>query len=135
MNDRSGEMQSARTVSTVQRSLGELFGELSQEFGNLIHQELQLAKDELRGEAANVRGSGNLLLAAGLAAVLCVAFVGAGIAWGLAEIMPIGWAFALVGVVFGAAAFFLYQRTQSAGTDAAAKAEALPIGPIEGDRF
>ena len=129
MSERPGVV-STQTRPIVQRSLGDLFGELSQEFSNLIHQELQAAKDELRSAAGVDHPTGSLLLAAGLAAALCVAFVGAGLAWGLAEIMPIGWAFTLVGVLFGAGAVVLHQRAHHE-----LEPEERPTGPIDGDRF
>ena len=129
MSDRSSDVRPSEQVSTVQRSLGDLFGELSQEFSNLIHQELQLAKAELRDDAAGRRRTDHLLLGAGLAAALCIAFVGAGIAWGLAEVIHVGWAFFLVGVAFGVGAVLLYQRSNV--TEVAPG----PTGPIEGDRF
>jgi hypothetical protein len=129
MSDTSGDGHGTGTVSSVQRSLGDLFGELSQEFTNLIHRELEVAKDELRGDAAGRSGS-LPLLAMGLAAGLCVAFVGVGLAWGLAELMPIGWAFTLVGLAFGVGAFVLHQRSQRVGEDDTA----LPAGPVH-DRF
>lgn len=111
-SDRSGDGRAAGSGPAIHRSLGDLFGELSQEFSNLIHQELQAAKDELRGEATRSASAGNLLLAAGLAAALCIAFVGVGLAWGLAEIIPVGWAFTVVGVLFGGGAVLLHRRAR-----------------------
>jgi uncharacterized protein YacL len=64
------------------RSLGDLFGDLSRSLGTLIHQEMELARTEVRGQVAKVSrdavliGTGGLLLYAGLLALLAAAVLG-----------------------------------------------------------
>jgi hypothetical protein len=138
MRDRSSDTGIVEPVVAVQRSLGDLFGELSQEFSNLIHQELQLAKAELRDEAAGrQRRQDVALLGAGLAAALAVAFLGIALAWGVAQIIPVGWAFFVVGLVFAGAAWLLYRRVAetAADTDAGDELAPAPIDRVDGRRI
>jgi hypothetical protein len=138
MRDRTSDVEIVEPVVAVQRSLGDLFGELSQEFSNLIHQELQLAKAELRDEAAGGhRHQEVALLGAGLAAALAVAFLGVALACGLAQIVPVGWAFFVVGLAFGGAAWLLYRRVAAADTDPDAGDELAParVDRVDGHRL
>lgn len=82
------------------QSLGELLGELTSEFSTLIRDEVQLAKVELKAEAKDAGKAGGLLGAAAVAGLMALILLSFAIAWGLAEIMPAGWAFALVGLLY-----------------------------------
>jgi hypothetical protein len=89
------------------RSLGALFGDLSREFTALMNAHIELAKVEVRDEATNaVRAAGMFGGAAitGLFALLLLSFAAA---WGLAEVIPTGFAFLIVGVVWAIAAAIL----------------------------
>lgn len=94
-------------------SLGELFGRLGEDLGELVTTQVQLARTELRDEA---REAGRTAGAFGSAAVLahmalllgCVAA-----AWGLAELMPAGWAFLVVSVALAMVAGLFYVRGRS----------------------
>jgi uncharacterized membrane protein YqjE len=89
------------------RSLGQLFGDLSREFTALMNAHIELAKVEVREEANNaVRAAGMFGGAAitGLFALLLLSFAAA---WGLAEVMPTGFAFLIVGLVWAVAAAIL----------------------------
>lgn len=90
-----------------EKSLGDLLGELSSEFTNLIRDEVALAKVELKSEAKKAGRAGGLLGGAGLAGLMALQLLSFAAAWGLAEIMPAGWAFAIVAGVYVIAAAVL----------------------------
>jgi hypothetical protein len=95
-----------------ERSIGALFGELSQDMGLLVRQEAQLAKTEMQAKLSKVTGDLVSLAAGGL-----VAMVG-GLALTAAVILllidPIGlkpWLAALlVGAVLGIVGWVMLQR-------------------------
>jgi uncharacterized membrane protein YqjE len=80
-------------------SFGELFGRLTGEMSDLLRGEMELARVELKEEAAKAGKAGGMLGAAaaiGYVALILLAFAAA---WGLAEVIATGWAFLVVGVV------------------------------------
>ena len=93
-----------------ERSLGELFGELNREFSHLVRQEVQLAKTELREEATKAGKAAGMLGGAGVAAVFGLLLLSFAAAWGLAEVMPVGFAFLIVGAVYVLVAVILFMR-------------------------
>jgi hypothetical protein len=97
---------------TEERSIGELFGELSQDMGLLVRQEAQLAKTEMQAKLSKVTtdlvslaAGGTVALVGGLALTAFLI---------LLLIDPIGlkpWLSALiVGVVFGIVGWMMLQR-------------------------
>jgi hypothetical protein len=98
-------------TSTHDRSLGEMFADLSRDTRTLIQQELQLAKTELREKASRMSKGvafvvgGGLLAYGGLLAIVA-AVVLVLIAFGLPP-----WAGALVGGVVVAGAGYLFIRS------------------------
>jgi len=97
----------------AEKSLGQLFGELSTEFTALLQTQVELAKVELRHEttkAAKTAGMFGGAAAAGYFAVLLLSFA---VAWGLATVMNAGLAFLLVGVVYAIAAAVLYAQART----------------------
>jgi hypothetical protein len=91
-----------------EQSLGELFGHLSTDLSALLRDEVELAKIELKDEATRAARAGGLLGGAALAGFMVVVLLSFAAAWGLAEVVPIGWAFFLVGVVWAAFGTVLY---------------------------
>ena len=102
-------------VPRMDRSLGELFSDLSQQTSALIRQETRLAKAELSEKLANVGRHAMLIgagVAFGLAAVVALA---AAIALLLIEVGILPWlAAVLTTLVMGVAAFALAQSGISA---------------------
>lgn len=84
-----------------ERSVGELFSELSHETTTLIRQELELAKAEMSEKASQAAKDigfltvGSAVLYAALLA-LCTAAIA-----GLSALMPVGWAALIVALVVG----------------------------------
>lgn len=109
------------------RSLGELFGELSAGFSQLVRDEVQLAKVELREEAAKARRAGGMFGGAALAGYMALLLVSFAAAWGLAEVIPVGFAFLIVGVLYGIVAAVLFLR----GRDEIKHASPMPEQTVE----
>jgi|tagenome__1003787_1003787.scaffolds.fasta_scaffold20745095_2 hypothetical protein len=85
-------------------SLGELFERLTGDLRAFASTQIELAKLELKDEAVRAGTAGAFLGAGAFAAMLAIALLSAAAAWGLAEIMPAGFAFLIVAVVWGVAA-------------------------------
>jgi len=103
-------MSAPRSASDAEPSLGELFSQLGQDFGQLVRDEVQLAKVEITADvrdAARVSAFFGAAAYAGVMAVLLFAFA---LAWALAEVLPIGLAFFVVGAVWSVAGALLYLR-------------------------
>ena len=83
-----------------ERSLKELFSEMTGEVSLLVRKEVELAKLEMK-EKASLAAKGGVAMAVGgvtgLFALLLLSFAAA---WGLAEILAPGVAFVIVGVVY-----------------------------------
>ena len=94
----------------TERSLGELFGELSQEALTLIHQEIQLAKAEISqkmsqaGRDITFLAIGGFVTYAGFLALIAAAILG------LSVLMP-GWLAALIiGLIIASIGYVLVQK-------------------------
>jgi len=96
--------------STSDASLGELFSQLTSDMSGLVRDEVQLAKVELKDEINKVGKAGGMFGGAALAAYMAVVLLSFAAAWGLAELMAVGWAFLIVGVVWAVAGTLLYLR-------------------------
>lgn len=91
-------------------SLGELFAGLSSDMSSLLRDELSLAKVELKEEVTKVGRAGGMLGGAALAGYMTIVLLSFAAAWGLAEVMAVGWAFLIVAAAWAAAAGLLYLR-------------------------
>jgi hypothetical protein len=100
-------MSARGTPRAGDASLGDLFGRLSGDLSDLIRSEMELARVEVREEAAKAGRAAGLLGAGGVAAYLALTLVAMAAAWGLAELVDAGWAFLIVGVVVAAVAAVL----------------------------
>lgn len=89
------------------KTLGDLFGELTGEFTSLVRDEVQLAKLELTESAKKAGRAGGLLGGAGVAGLMALLLLSFAAAWGLAAVIPTGWAFFAVAVAYGVAAAVL----------------------------
>lgn len=102
-------------MSTVQppeanTSLGELFSDLTTDLSALVRDEVSLAKVELKEEITKFGRAGGMFGGAALAGYMTLVLLSFAAAWGLAEVMAVGWAFLIVAVIWGAAAAFFYLR-------------------------
>jgi uncharacterized membrane protein YqjE len=87
-------MSMSAKVST-DRPLSAIIGDATREISTLIRQEIELAKLELRREAAKAAAAGGLFVAAGVLAGLAFFFLSAALGLGLWELGMYGWAAAL----------------------------------------
>jgi hypothetical protein len=95
---------------TDDRSLGELVGELTRDFSHLVRQEMQLAKTEIKEEAAKAGRAAGQLTAAAVAAHLCALLAALAVAWAIGEAIPIWAGLAIVALVLGVVALVLYSQ-------------------------
>ncbi len=88
-------------------SLAELFSETTAKLQLLMRKELELAKLEMKEQAAAATKAGALFGFAAVGGLVAFVMLAGAAAWGLAEVMPTGLAFLIVAVVFGAVAGIL----------------------------
>jgi uncharacterized membrane protein YqjE len=87
-------------IEQPDKSLGDLVGELTKEFSELVSSHIALAKAEMRQDAKDAGKAGGMLGGAGAAALIALLMLSAAAAWGLAEVMEPGWAFLIVGALW-----------------------------------
>jgi len=104
------------------KSLGELFGELTSEVGELFRKEVELAKTEARSELKQAGAGVGMLVAAGIGALLALSMLSMALAWWLDKELDRGLSFALVGVLWAIIAAVLAAR----GKKQAAEVKPLP---------
>jgi uncharacterized membrane protein YqjE len=117
----------AMDVTRMDRSLGELFSDLSQQTAGLIKQEMRLAKAELGEKLADV-GKHAMMIGASIAfALTAVIAVAAAIALLLVDIGVQPWGAAIItAAAMGLAAYLLAQ----AGISALRKKSLAPVETI-----
>jgi len=84
---------------TEDRSLSELLSDVTGELATLFRKEVELAKVETSEQVSRAVKAGAMLGAGGVVAFLAVMLLAWAAAWGLAEVMPTGFAFLVVGMV------------------------------------
>ena len=104
------------------KSLGELFGELTSEVGELFRKEVELAKTEARSELKQAGAGVGMLVGAGIGALLALSMLSMALAWWLDKELDRGLSFALVGVLWAIIAAVLAAR----GKKQAAEVKPLP---------
>ncbi len=109
-------MQSDRDVSRnttpgADRSLGELFSELSRETSTLVRQEVALAKTELTAKASQVGRDVGFLAAGGAVAYAGLLAIIAGIIILIGDLINNTWLSALiVGLIIAGIGYYLVQK-------------------------
>ena len=109
------------------RSLGELFSELSQETTTLIRQEVNLAKTEMSQKASRVGKDVGFMAAGGAVAYAGLLAIIAGVIALLGLVIPLWLSAFLVGLVVAAIGYFLVRR----GLDALKQEDLAPRETIE----
>ena len=82
-------------------SVGELIGNISNDLSTLFRQEVELAKVELKAEAAKAGKAGGMLGGAAFAGYLAVVLLSFALVFALDAIMPAGWAALIVAAIWG----------------------------------
>jgi F0F1-type ATP synthase assembly protein I len=98
---------SSQDVRSDDRSLGELFSQLTADMGTLVRKELELAKVEGREELKQAASSAAMSLEAAMGAFMAVLFASLALAWLLDQAMNTALAFLIVAVVWGIVAAVL----------------------------
>ena len=101
------EWDPATQPKRPERSLGELFAEMTSEVSTLFRQEVQLAKTEAKDEASRAAKGVGMFAGAGVAAWLALLFVSLALAWLLDQAMNTALAFLIVGLIWVVAAAVL----------------------------
>ena len=93
-----------------EKSLGELFGDLTSDLGLLFRQEVELAKTEARDELKQAGRGAGMLAGAGLSAWMALLLLSLALAWLIDKKLDRGLSFAIVGIIWGAIAAVLAVR-------------------------
>ncbi len=109
------------------RSLGELFSELSQETTTLVRQEMNLAKAEMSQKASRVGKDVGFMAAGGAVAYAGLLAILAGVIALLGLIIPLWLSALLVGLVVAGVGYFLVRR----GLDALKQEDLAPRETME----
>ena len=113
--------------ASTDQSLGDLFGTLTSDLSELVRSEMELARVEIRAEAAKAGRAAGMLGAGGLIAYLGLGLLAMAAAWGLAEVIDAGWAFLIVGVVIAAIGAVLVMK----GRDQLREVRPVPEETVE----
>jgi len=90
------------------KSMGDLFGDLSSELAALVRTQTELAKTEIRNQTEKAKRAAGAFGGATVAAYMALLLLSFAAAWGLSEIVPEGVAFLIVGLVYAAVAAVLF---------------------------
>jgi hypothetical protein len=88
-------------------------GDVTNDLSTLLRQEVDLAKAELRQEAAKAGRAGAMFTGAGVSGHMVLLFVSIAVWFGLSELIDAGWAALIVAVVWAAVAALLYFSARS----------------------
>jgi uncharacterized membrane protein YqjE len=100
--------QQDHTQQVEETSVGELIGNISDDLSQLFRQEVELAKVELKEEAAKAGKAAGMLGGAGFAGYLAVVLLSFALVFGLANVMDAGWAALIVAVIWAIVGAVLY---------------------------
>lgn len=93
----------------AETSLGDLLGEVTRDLSTLMHQELELAKAELRQSTSRAGKGAGLLGGAGYAAIMAVLFLSIALWWGLGYLVGNGWSGLIVAAIWAIVGLVLYR--------------------------
>jgi hypothetical protein len=97
-----------RSDEVADTSIGDLIGNISNDLSQLFRQEVELAKAEVKQEAAKAGKAAGMLGGAGFAGYLAVVLLSFALVFGLANVMDAGWAALIVAVIWGVIGAVLY---------------------------
>ncbi len=92
---------------TDDRSLGELVATATRDLSLLVHQEVELAKAEIKQDVAAAGKGAGLFGGAGFAGLFALIFLSISLAYGISTLVPLGWGFFAVGALYLIAAAVL----------------------------
>jgi uncharacterized membrane protein YqjE len=94
----------------VDRSLGEIVGDISRDLSTLLRQEMDLARTEIKQEVAKVGKGAGMFGGAGAAGYLCLFFLSLALTWLLDDWMPLELGALVVALLWGVTAAVLGLR-------------------------
>jgi len=97
-----------RPDDPAETSVGELIGNISNDLSQLFRQEVDLAKAEMKQEAAKAGKAAGFLGAAAFAGYLTVVLLSFALVAALSNVMDWGWAALIVAVIWGIVGAVLY---------------------------
>jgi hypothetical protein len=97
-------------TSNETRSLGEIVGDISKDLSDLVRQEMDLARTELKQELTKTGKGAGMFGGAGVAGLLMLIFVSLALAYLLDNWMPRELAMLIVGLLWAAVAAVLAKR-------------------------
>jgi uncharacterized membrane protein YqjE len=109
------------------KSLGDLFGDLSSEFTDLLKTQVELAKIEIRNEARKAGKTAGMFGGAAVTGHMALLLLSFALAWGLENVMDAGLAFLIVGVIYAIAAAVLFVQ----GRERAKSVNMVPEKTVE----
>jgi Putative Actinobacterial Holin-X, holin superfamily III len=86
--------------SDTRPSAGELFSEVAEDLSTLMHQEVELAKAELRQSATRAGKGAGLLAGAGFGGCMVLLFASIAAWWGIGDAIGHGWSALIVAAVW-----------------------------------
>jgi len=89
------------TERVAETSIGEMIGNISGDLSQLFRQEVELAKVEMKQEAAKAGKAAGMLGAAAFAGYLAVVLLSFALVFALGNVMDLGWAALIVAVLWG----------------------------------
>ena len=81
-------------------SVGELFSEVAEDLSTLMHQEVELAKAELRQSATRAGKGAGLLAGAGFGGYMVLLFASIAAWWGIGDAIGHGWSALIVAAIW-----------------------------------
>jgi len=106
----SGATGQSGQVSSPDKSLGELFSEMTSDLSSLVRKEVQLAKVETKEEISKAGKAGAQLGAGGFAGYMAVVLLSFALVYVLDNFLPLELAFLIVGAIYGIAAAVLLNK-------------------------
>jgi uncharacterized membrane protein YqjE len=123
----------SRQEALHEQPIGELLKQLASETTNLVRQELELAKAEMREKAAKAGPGFGMIGAAGGVALLGVGSLTAFFVLALDGALPNWLAALIIAIVYGAVAAVLYMRGKQKVEDAGSLAPRQTIESVKED--
>jgi uncharacterized membrane protein YqjE len=97
-----------RTRTSQEPSVGELIGDVADDFARLVRQQLELAKAEVKEQAILAARASGMLGFAGVAGHLVLVLASLAVVFGLAAVMPLGWAALIVAILWAVVGAIAY---------------------------
>jgi len=95
--------------ASVGQFTGQVTGQVTEEMSTLMRQEIALAKAEIKQEALKEGRAWGMYGGAGFAGYMVLLFASIAAWWGLATVIPIGWAALIVTAIWAVIGAALYQ--------------------------